>query len=541
MSSLPNSKSSFLHAARNCSALVLASAMVLPMTPALAQDATPAANVPVANAPTANTPTPVTQDVADEPSFTVVYEDYYYQDGRDVFKQEGDGLHTGEDSKITVLGTGFTKEWREQHGKVVIYIAPEENVPYNALQITDTLLRFEEGKDFTIDDDGTFVAPLKVEANTLPSYYTLTEYFPDMTLDKVRYEVGILAEPEGQPQSTVQDIWARKNVVTHHGLSTNDYHFDTFAPKLKYDALKDTTKDQELLIQGQGFVGTDIPGVEGMMYVIREKGTGSPVLVMSEMKRYVHDDEYERSLEGGFAFVNLKIPANTLDPSKQYVIEAWSDYGYPSKTDKTLITPMVGFAPEHRGVLLAHQDLKFEGVQRFTNAYVPVEERMYFSTSLNDEEQKQPATRGELASALYEMKGSPKVDLPEVSPWPDVKTDDPNYAAYIWAREKGVTFGGPDGKFHAEDGLTNATVVAMVYRASGSPEVSGVSSFPDVTPDSAFYREILWATQQNVITPETGMFEPNHAVTRIELDWMLFYYRHRVLNPITTGLYRIAN
>ena len=99
---------------------------------------------------------------------------------------------------------------------------------------------------------------------------------------------------------------------------------------------------------------------------------------------------------------------------------------------------------------------------------------MYFSTSLNDEEQKQPATRGELASALYEMKGSPKVDLPEVSPWPDVKTDNPNYAAYIWAREKGVTFGGPDGKFHAEDGLTNATVAAMIYRASGSPEVSGV-------------------------------------------------------------------
>ena len=323
MSSLPNSTSSFFRAARNCSALVLASAMVLPMTPVLAQDAPPTANAPVANAPTANTP--ATQDVADEPSFTVTYEDYYYQDGRDYIGQEGDGLYTGEDSKITVLGTGFTKEWREQHGKVVIYIAPEENVPYNAHQVTDTLLRFEEGKDFTIDDDGTFVAPLKVEANTLPSYYTLTEYFPDMTLDKVRYEVGILAEPEGQPQSTVQDIWARKNVVTHHGLSTNDYHFDTFAPKLKYDALKDTTKDQELLIQGQGFVGTDIPGVEGMMYVIREKGTGSPVLVMSEMKRYVHgDDEYETGLEGGFAFVNLKIPANTLDPSKQYVIEAWN-------------------------------------------------------------------------------------------------------------------------------------------------------------------------------------------------------------------------
>ena len=62
MSSLPNSKSSFLHAARNCSALALAGAMVLPMTPVLAQDAAPAANAPVANAPTANTP--ATQNVA---------------------------------------------------------------------------------------------------------------------------------------------------------------------------------------------------------------------------------------------------------------------------------------------------------------------------------------------------------------------------------------------------------------------------------------------------------------------------------------------
>ena len=38
MSSLPNSKSSFLLAARNCSALALAGAMVLPMSPAIAQN-----------------------------------------------------------------------------------------------------------------------------------------------------------------------------------------------------------------------------------------------------------------------------------------------------------------------------------------------------------------------------------------------------------------------------------------------------------------------------------------------------------------------
>ena len=528
MSSLPNSKSSFLHAARNCSALALAGAMVLPMTPVLAQDAAPAANAPVANAPTANTP--ATQNVAAEPSFTVDYGEYDFLDGRDLFRKKSDALYTGEYNEMTVKGTGFTKEWREQHGTVVIYIAATQDRPGN-VEPSTSMLRFEEGKDFTIEDDGTFDAYMKIEPNTLESYYPLTEYFPDMTLEKVRYEIGILAEPKGQPQSTVQDIWARKNVVARQGLNANDYRPGTFSPMFKYDALKDTTKDQELLIQGVGFNG-DLRGAEGMMYLIREKSTGSPVLVMSNIKHYGYDKEtYSNTLEGGFAFVTIKIPANTLDPSKQYLIEAWSDYGYVSQPDKTLITPLVGYAPEHRGVLLGSMDLKFEGVQQFTRARTIDIGREYFSTHLYGDEDKQPATRGELVSYLYGLKNSPKVDLPEVSPWPDVKTDDPNYAAYIWAREKGVTFGWSDGKFHADAGISNATVAALTYRAAGSPAVQGVSSFPNITPDSAFYREILWVTQQEIINPDNGTFDSTHPVTRGELEWMMYYFTTQFLHP----------
>ena len=299
----------------------------------------------------------------------------------------------------------------------------------------------------------------------------------------------------------------------------------------KYDALKDTTKDQELLIQGVGFNG-DLAGSKGMMYLIREKSTGSPVLAMSDMKYYQYDKEnYTNFLEGGFAFITIKIPANTLDPSKEYVIEARSDYGYVSQTDKTLITPLVGYAPEHRGGYLTSMDLKFEGVQQFTRADVPDARREYFSNSLTDEEEKQPATRGELVSLLYEKSDSPKVDLPEVSPWPDVKTDNPNYAAYIWAREKGITFGWSDGKFHADAGISRATVAALTYRAAGSPTVQGVSSFPDVKPDSAFYREILWVTQQGIINPYTGTFEASQTVNRLELAWMMFYFMTHVTHP----------
>ncbi len=65
MSSFPSSKSSFRRATQGCCALMLAGAMVLPMTPALAQDTAPVTNISVPNAPVANTASPVSQDVTD--------------------------------------------------------------------------------------------------------------------------------------------------------------------------------------------------------------------------------------------------------------------------------------------------------------------------------------------------------------------------------------------------------------------------------------------------------------------------------------------
>ena len=254
----------------------------------------------------------------DAPTFDVLY------DGKNPL------LYTFEGGTVHVKGSGFTKEWREKHGTVVIYIAATQDRPGN-VEPSTSMLRFEEGKDFTIEDDGTFDAYLKIKPDILESYYPLKEYSPDTTLEKVRYEIGILAEPKGQPQSTIQDIWARKNVVAHQGLNAKDYHPGTFSPMFKYDALKNTTKDQELLIQGVGFNG-DLAGSKGMMYLIREKSTGSPVLAMSDIEVLQYDKEnYTNFLEGGFAFITIKIPANTLDPSKEYVIEARSDYGYVSQ------------------------------------------------------------------------------------------------------------------------------------------------------------------------------------------------------------------
>ncbi|WP_455123794.1 S-layer homology domain-containing protein [Rothia mucilaginosa] len=133
-------------------------------------------------------------------------------------------------------------------------------------------------------------------------------------------------------------------------------------------------------------------------------------------------------------------------------------------------------------------------------------------------------TRRDLTVVLYRLAGSPKVELPATSPYPDVQPNDPDYAAIVWARQKGITFGWADGKFHPEAALSTRSAVAFLYRyqrmvaPAPAPESSSVpsssvpknSSVPGDSPvrvsrshwsdyertDTAFWRESLWATQQ---------------------------------------------
>ena len=71
---------------------------------------------------------------------------------------------------------------------------------------------------------------------------------------------------------------------------------------------------------------------------------------------------------------------------------------------------------------------------------------------------------------------------------------DPNYDAYLWARQERITSGWVDGKFHAEARLSNASAAALLYRADGAQKIqmSGSSPFSDVSSATPFYRQIVW-------------------------------------------------
>ena len=126
-------------------------------------------------------------------------------------------------------------------------------------------------------------------------------------------------------------------------------------------------------------------------------------------------------------------------------------------------------------------------------------------------------TRRDVTVALYRLAGSPKVELPAFSPYADVATSDPDYAAFIWARQKGITFGWADGKFHPDAPLSTPSTVAFLYRyqkAMGqvTPKAPASSSLPGnqdapqssggwqhkVRQGSAFWREAQWAVDHRM-------------------------------------------
>ena len=140
------------------------------------------------------------------------------------------------------------------------------------------------------------------------------------------------------------------------------------------------------------------------------------------------------------------------------------------------------------------------------------------------DESKTVLSRRDVTVALYRLAGAPHVELPATSPYADVAPSNPDYAAYIWALQKGITFGWADGKFHPEAKLSTRSTLAFLYRyqrmvaPAPAPESSSLpsssvpknSSVPGDSPvrvsrshwsdyertDTAFWRESLWATQQ---------------------------------------------
>ncbi len=92
------------------------------------------------------------------------------------------------------------------------------------------------------------------------------------------------------------------------------------------------------------------------------------------------------------------------------------------------------------------------------------------------------------------------------------------YGSVLWAAEENITKGTSATTFEPSGGCTRGQVVTFLWRASGSPKVSGVDNpFVDVEEGSYYYDAVLWAVQNKITkgTTETT-FSPDATIIRAD-------------------------
>ena len=135
-----------------------------------------------------------------------------------------------------------------------------------------------------------------------------------------------------------------------------------------------------------------------------------------------------------------------------------------------------------------------------------------------------PCTRAQIVTFLWRAAGSPAPKNTGTA-FGDVKPGSFYEQAVAWAVENGITGGTGDGKFSPDATCTRAQSVTFLYRAAGSPKVSGSAEFGDVATNAYYADAVAWAAK-NGITGGIGggLFGSNNDCTRAQI--VTFLYRN---------------
>ena len=132
-------------------------------------------------------------------------------------------------------------------------------------------------------------------------------------------------------------------------------------------------------------------------------------------------------------------------------------------------------------------------------------------------------TRAQAVTFLWRAAGSPAAKS-SAMPFADVKAGSYYYDAVLWAVEQGITKGTSETMFSPGATCTRAQIVTFLWRANGSPAVSGNSAFTDVAADAYYAAAVTWA-EKNGVTGGIGggLFGSNNNCTRAQI--VTFIYR----------------
>ena len=131
-------------------------------------------------------------------------------------------------------------------------------------------------------------------------------------------------------------------------------------------------------------------------------------------------------------------------------------------------------------------------------------------------------TRAQAVTFLWRTAGSPKPET-RTMPFTDVPVGSYYYDAVLWAVENGITKGTSDTTFSPNAICTRAQSVTFLYRASGSPAVSGSAEFSDVSTTAFYADAVAWAAKKGITTGiGGGLFGSDNDCTRSQIVTFLW-------------------
>ena len=132
-----------------------------------------------------------------------------------------------------------------------------------------------------------------------------------------------------------------------------------------------------------------------------------------------------------------------------------------------------------------------------------------------------PCTRAQIVTFLWRAAGSPAPK--NMSSFTDVPADAFYAKAVAWAVENGITSGTGESKFSPNATCTRAQSVTFLYRASGSPAVSGSAEFSDVATNAYYADAVAWAAKKGITTGiGGGLFGSDNDCTRGQIVTFLW-------------------
>ncbi|WP_159448823.1 S-layer homology domain-containing protein [Demequina sp. NBRC 110053] len=140
-------------------------------------------------------------------------------------------------------------------------------------------------------------------------------------------------------------------------------------------------------------------------------------------------------------------------------------------------------------------------------------------------------TRDAMAAFMYRLAGKPVFTAPARSPFEDVTPQSAFYKEIAWLASTGVTTGYADGTFRPFESVTRDAMAAFMYRLAGKPAYTAParSPFEDVTPRSAFFTEISWLAAAGVTTGwSDGTYRPFRTIARDAMAAFMFRFDRRV-------------